>query len=67
VVNKALPSFDFAALRQQVIDTYHAPVAGVLPLSEDVVRLASAGLFTLRFPEHQWSHELRSIAQQVMA
>jgi MinD-like ATPase involved in chromosome partitioning or flagellar assembly len=67
VVNKALPSFGFAALRQQVTDTYKAPVAGVLPLSEDVVRLASGGIFSLRFPEHQWSHELRTIAQQVMA
>src|SRR5262249_41261368 len=31
VVNKALPSLDFAALKQQVEDTYHVPVAAVLP------------------------------------
>ena len=32
VVNKALPSMDFAALRQRVGDTYNAPVAGDLPV-----------------------------------
>ena len=67
IVNKALPSMDFDSLRKQVTETYKAPVAGVFPLSEDVVRLASSGLFSMRFPEHQWSHELRSVAAQVMA
>ena len=31
VVNKALPSMDFASLRQRVEDTYHAPVAAICP------------------------------------
>ena len=67
VVNKALTSYDFAEVRRQVEDTFGAPVAGVLPLTEDVARLASAGLFTLREPDHPWSRELRAIAEQVMA
>ena len=67
VVNKALPSYDFAALRMQVEETYGATVAGVLPLSEDVAGLASSDLFSLRDPDHAWSRELRAIAEQVMA
>jgi MinD-like ATPase involved in chromosome partitioning or flagellar assembly len=67
VVNKALVTFDFAQLKKQVEDTYQATVAGVLPLSEEVVRLASADLFSLRFPDDPWSVEVRKIAQQIMA
>jgi MinD-like ATPase involved in chromosome partitioning or flagellar assembly len=67
VVNKALVSYDFAALRKQVEETYDATVAGILPLSEDVAGLASSDLFSLRQPDHPWSRELRAIADQVMA
>lgn len=67
VVNKVLSSMDFEDLRQQVRKTYDVPVAGVLPLSEDVVRLASAGIFSLRFPDHAWSQEIGRVAQSVLA
>lgn len=66
VVNKALSSFDFAALKKQVESTYSADVAGILPLSEDMIRLGSAGIFCIRFPDHPLSQEIRSIARQVM-
>jgi MinD-like ATPase involved in chromosome partitioning or flagellar assembly len=66
VINKALPSFDLAQLKKQVEDAYHAPVAGILPLSEEVVRLASSDLFSIRFPDDPWSVEIRKIAQRVM-
>lgn len=65
VVNKALTGFDFADLKSQVETTYDAPVAGVLPLSEDMVRLASAGVFCLREPQHPFSITIRDIADQV--
>ena len=65
VVNKALPEIDAADLRQQVEQAYSATVAGVLPLSEDVARLASSDLFTLRFPEHRWTQQVKSVAQQI--
>jgi MinD-like ATPase involved in chromosome partitioning or flagellar assembly len=67
VVNKALPSFDFAALQQEVAQTYGAPVAGVLPESEDMLRLGSSDVFCLRFPDHPFTQRLREIASQVLA
>ncbi len=66
VVNKALSSMDFNHLRQQVEQTYDAVVAGVLPLSEDVVQLASGGIFSLRFPDHAWSKEIGRVAQCIL-
>jgi MinD-like ATPase involved in chromosome partitioning or flagellar assembly len=62
VVNKVLPELDPQEMARQVGATYQAEVAGVLPLSEEVVRLASGGIFSLQFPDHLWSRGVRSIA-----
>lgn len=67
VVNKALSSYDFEDLRRQVEQTYSAPVAAVLPLSEDVARLQSADIFSLRYPDHPFSQSIRDIANQLAA
>src|SRR2546430_2305755 len=37
VVNEVLPKLDTASLRQQVQTAYEAPVAGLLPVSEDMI------------------------------
>jgi MinD-like ATPase involved in chromosome partitioning or flagellar assembly len=65
LINKALPAFDFNALRQQAEQTYRAEVAGILPLDEDLVRLASSDVFCLRHPEHPWTQEIGRVAEQV--
>lgn len=65
VVNKALPAFDFVDLRQQVETIYNVSVAGILPLSEEMVLLASKGIFCLRYSEHPISQTIKEIAQQI--
>lgn len=67
VVNRVLESFDFDALREQVQQIYKIPVAGVLPSTDDLIRLASADIFSLRFPEHRWSVEIGRIADALIA
>ena len=67
VVNKVLESFDFDEVRQQVETTYKSTVAGVLPNSDDIVRLASGDVFSLRFPDHRWSQEITRIVDHVQA
>lgn len=65
VVNKALPAFDFAVLREQVETTYNAPVAGIVPLSEEMVQLASSGIFCLRYPNHPFTQTVEGIVEQI--
>lgn len=65
VVNKVLPPFDAGDVGAQIGSTYQVPVAGVVPLSEDIVRLASAGVFCLVHPRHPVSDVLRSVAAQL--
>ncbi|MBC1223651.1 MinD/ParA family protein [Nostoc sp. UCD121] len=65
VINKALPSLNFADLQQQVEKIYNVPVAGILPLSEEMMQLASIGIFSLRHPEHPISQTIAGITDQI--
>ncbi|MBN1810495.1 MAG: MinD/ParA family protein [Anaerolineae bacterium] len=67
VVNKALTSYDFNDLRKRIEETYDAPVAAILPLSEDVARMQSADLFSLRYPDHPFSEGMRNIVAAIEA
>ncbi len=66
VVNKALPSLDFAQLRKRVGETYNATVAAIFPLCEEMMELASSGIFCLRFPDHAFTREIQHVARQVL-
>ncbi len=65
IVNKVLPAFDFAAIAKKVEETYGVPVAAVLPLSEEMVRLASGGVFCLHYPLDPITESLQSVAVQL--
>jgi MinD-like ATPase involved in chromosome partitioning or flagellar assembly len=65
VVNKALPALNPDALRQQVEETYNTSVAGIIPLSEELVQLASSDIFCLDYPDHPFSQTVTKIARQI--
>lgn len=67
VINKALTSYDFVDLQKRIEDIYDAPVAAILPLSEDVARMQSADLFSLRYPDHPFSDGIRNIVAAIQA
>lgn len=65
VVNKVPSGIDIDDLRKQMNTAYGAETAALLPLSEQVVRNASAGLFALTHPDHPWSQEIQTIAARI--
>lgn len=65
VLNKVLPTLNFADLQQQVEQIYDVPVAGILPLSEDMVQLASQGIFCLHYPSHTITRTIKAITDQL--
>lgn len=68
LVNKAVPGrYDFSEIKQGIEEQFHAPVTSVLPLSFDVAENASQDLFSLRYPEHEWSQALKTIVDFVLA
>ncbi len=64
-INKALSSMNFDALKQKVEEAYNLPVVGIFPLSEDIVQLASEGVFCLKYPTHPITQEFMKLAKQL--
>jgi MinD-like ATPase involved in chromosome partitioning or flagellar assembly len=66
VLNKVPAGTDAQLLREQVESLYQAPVAGVLPLNSEIVRVASGGIFVNRFPDHPFTLELARVTQRLL-
>lgn len=65
VVNKAPDVFDPNEIRAKVEEAYGCPVAAVLPHSDDLMVLASEGVFSLRYPDHPLTSLYRDVAAQL--
>ena len=65
IVNKAPACFTREALVAKVTTTYGCEVVGVLPHAEEMMTLASSGIFAVRYPDHRISRELRAVADRI--
>jgi septum site-determining protein MinD len=62
LVNKAPADLDPATVARRVEQAYGCRVAAVLPHSDELMRLASEGILTLRQPTHPLADAYRSVA-----
>ena len=67
MVNKVPAVFDVADVRARVEETYAAPVAAVLPHSDDMMALASSGVFAIRYPDHPITTALTQVARTLVS
>jgi MinD-like ATPase involved in chromosome partitioning or flagellar assembly len=67
VVNKVPAVFDAQEVKTRVEQTYGCAVAAVLPHSEEMMALASSGVFVARYPDHPITAALREVAARVLA
>jgi len=67
IVNKVPQVYDFNQVREQVERLYTAEVAAVMPHSDELMALASAGIFALRFPDHEITRLYKQVASKLMA
>lgn len=65
VVNKTPAGFSREALAAKVTAAYGCEVVGVLPHAEEMMVLASSGIFTTRYPDHRITTELRAVVQKI--
>lgn len=65
MINKVPAVYDTADVKQQVERAYDCEVAAAIPHSDDLMALASAGLFSLRFPESTVTQELRRLVTRL--
>jgi MinD-like ATPase involved in chromosome partitioning or flagellar assembly len=66
VVNKVPQQFDTNAVRTRVEQTYNCEVAAVLPHSDDMMSLASSGVFSMQFPDHPVTRLYKQLAERIM-
>lgn len=66
LVNKALPKYDFKAMKTDIEAMFDTPVAAVLPYNEEMMDLASSDLFSLANPSHPWSKGIQQVAKIIV-
>jgi MinD-like ATPase involved in chromosome partitioning or flagellar assembly len=67
IVNKTPTAFNFEDVKQRVETTYNCEVAAVLPHSDELMMLASEGVFVAKYPNHQITQRMRQAAQMLMS
>ena len=66
LINKVPTVFDFNDIKQRVEKSYNADVVGVLPHSDEMMTLASEGVFVVKFPEHTITRSLKAVAELIL-
>lgn len=66
VINKAPEAWDFNSMKALVEEKYNCDVATILPHSDEMMMLASSGIFTLQYPEHPISIKYKQLAQKLV-
>ncbi|MBN1663249.1 MAG: MinD/ParA family protein [Deltaproteobacteria bacterium] len=67
LVNKVPSILNMDDLKQKVEKTYNCPVAGLIPHSEEMMVLASSGIFALHYPHHPVTELYRRVADMLTA
>lgn len=67
IINKCPRSIDQKALKEKLEEAYEIPIAGMIPLSEDMVVLGSSGIFVEKYPDHEVTKILKHILDKVFS
>ncbi|MEM7032102.1 MAG: MinD/ParA family protein [Chloroflexota bacterium] len=66
VLNKMPVTFDFDQVRMTTEQTYGCEVAAIIPHSDEMMILQSAGIFSLHYPDHPVTSELKRLAKTLI-
>lgn len=66
VVNKVPQAFDFEDVCTRVEQTYNVNVAAVLPHADEMMTLASSGIFSLKYPDHPITKGLQRVVSLIL-
>jgi MinD-like ATPase involved in chromosome partitioning or flagellar assembly len=67
IVNKVPTSYDPESVKRKVERTYDCEVAAVLPHSDEMMVLASEGVFVVKFPDHPIAASLKKVAHSLLS
>ncbi len=66
LVNKTPPALDADQVRTRVEQKFSCEVAAVLPHSDEMMSLASSGIFSLHYPDHPIALTLKQLSRKLM-
>lgn len=66
LVNKVPTTFNFAEVKARVEQTYDCEVAAVMPHSDEMMTLASSGIFVLKHPDNPLTQSLKQVVSRLM-
>ena len=66
MVNK-VPVMLMNEVKQRIEKLYNCEVAVVVPHTDELMTLASSGIFSLRYPDHPVTSLYKKMAERVMA
>jgi MinD-like ATPase involved in chromosome partitioning or flagellar assembly len=67
VVNKVPQVFNATEVKAQIENAYNCSVAAVLPHSDEMMVLASAGIFVLHYPDHPVTVQYQKLTVTLLA
>jgi MinD-like ATPase involved in chromosome partitioning or flagellar assembly len=67
ILNKVPQVYDIEQVKEQVVQTYETEIAAVIPHSDEMMTLASRGIFAMHFPNHPITKLFREVADQLTA
>lgn len=66
LVNKVPPMFNVDDVKKRVEKTYNCEVGAVIPHSDELMTLASAGVFASKYPEHNVTKIYQKLADRML-
>lgn len=66
IVNKVPSAFIFEDVRMRVHQVYNSEVAAILPHSDEMMVMASEGVFVLKYPDHPITKSLKTVVDGLM-
>jgi len=66
LVNKIPSAFDLADVRARVEQTYKVKVIATLPHSDEMMTLASSGIFSLKYPDNSVTLGLKAVVDEIV-
>ncbi len=66
LVNKNPAAFPTVEVQARVEETFACTVAGVLPHTDEMMTLASNGIFVNHYPDHELTHLYQRVADQLL-
>lgn len=67
LVNKTPQTYNAEEVKTDIENTFNCKVVAVLQHSDDLMALASRGIFALHYPNHAITHQLQDVVNELLA